>query len=408
MAKYEYIARGKLGVETRDVLQADSAEAAVDLLHRDGLVVVSIREIGERMGSRISSEFSGFSKRISATAVALATRQLATMVKAGLPLMRALHALSRDEHNAKLAGVLRVVANDIKGGETFSQALSKHPLVFSKFYVSLIKSGEQSGNMDTILLQLAKYMERSEAIKRKVRSAMAYPVFVLGFVILAGAVLFLKVVPMMSSVYVKLGAELPALTRFVIGISNLMRTYLWVVFLVAAALLITYRILKRVPTFQLHVDERKLEVPIFGPIVKKLVIAKFLRTLGVLVDSGLPIMDSLELSGASSGNEFVVDAVGKVAQDVSKGASLTAGFENTGVFPAIVVQMVSTGEDTGSLGEMLGEVSDFYDEQVETAVGGLAAFIEPLMIMVVGAIVGLVVVATFMPIFGLSQAMKMG
>lgn len=408
MSKFEYVAKGKLGVETRAVVRADSTEAAVEALHRDGLIVISIREVGERMGAKIRGEFSGLSKRVAPTAVALATRQLATMVKAGLPLMRALHALSRDESNAKLSSVLKIVAEDIKAGETFSQALAKHPYAFSKFYISLIKSAEQSGNMDRILLQLAKYMERSESIKRKVRSAMAYPVFVLGFVILAGAVLFLKVVPMMAAVYDKLDAELPALTQFVIGVSDLMRTYLWVLLLIIAALLVTYRILKRVPTFQLNVDKRKLEVPIFGPIVKKLVIAKFLRTLGVLVDSGLPIMDSLELSGDSSGNEFLASSVKKVSADVSKGANLTSGFKKTGVFPEIVVQMVSTGEDTGSLGEMLSEVSDFYDEQVETAVGGLAAFIEPLMIVVVGAIVGLVVIATFMPVFGLSQAMKMG
>ena len=409
MPKFEYIAKSMSGNETTSIISADSQETAVDMLHQSGLIVLSIHPAARSFASRLSStDVPLFSSGISTTVIALFTRQLAAMVKAGLPLIRALHALARDETERKLSQTLIQVAADIEGGDTFSAALSNHPRVFSKLYVSLIRAGEESGNLATILRQLATYLERAESIRRKVKTAMAYPVFVVCFVIAASAALFLKVVPMMAKIYDKLGAELPKLTQAVITTSDLLRQYLWIVILVLAGLVLVRIILKRSQVGRMMLDTWKLRMPIFGPILRKVVVAKFLRTMGVLVDSGLPMLDSLELAGETSGNEVVTQASKRIAETVSRGGSLSKGFADASVFPEIVVQMVSTGEETGSLGEMLNNISDFYDEQVETSITGLSAFIEPLLIMLIGAIVAIVVVSTFLPIFYMGQAVRKG
>lgn len=408
MARFVYAAKDPAGVERADVLHAESSEAAVDMLHGQGLVVLSIREAH---GPALSgSLFAGasFGGRVRPGVVALFTRQLATMQRAGLPLIRALNALSGSGSSKALSRVIMKVAGDIQRGENFSGALARHPRTFSSLYVSLVRSGEGSGALHTILDQLGRYLERTEAIKRKVKSAMAYPAVVLGFVMLASSVLFLKVVPMMAGIYDKLGAELPGVTKIVIAASNIARTHIWVLFLVLAVLAGVRALLRRTVRGRLFLDSGKLRMPIFGPILRKTVVAKFVRTLGVLVDSGLPIMESLELARGAAGNEVIAQAADDIRESISLGASLSAGFASAHVFPDIVVQMVSTGEETGSLGEMLSNVSDFYDEQVETSISGLSSIIEPLMIIFVGGIIALILVAMFLPIFHMGGAIRQG
>lgn len=406
MAKFEYEAKNAAGVKVTDVLTADSEHAAVDVLHAQGLVVLSVREAKEGVTGRLVSIKALFSGRITDSDLAVASRQLATMVHAGLPLIRSIHALTRDEKNEALAKVLRTVAEDISGGDTMSRALGKHPQVFSHFYVSLVRSGEESGTLDATMLQLAAYLERAESIRRKVKAAMSYPIFVIGFVVLAGLVLFLKVVPMMAKVYDNLDSELPLLTRIVIATSDAIQTNLWVLFVLAGAIFIGFAMLKRSPKGRFFLDKKKLHLPIFGGIVHQLVLAKFMRTLGVLFDSGVPVLSALELSSGSAGNEVIARAVGEIGESVSKGATLSRGFTDAEPFPEIVVQMVSTGEETGTLGNMLKELSDFYDERAETAISGLSSLIEPLLMVFIGGVVAIVVVATFLPIFGLSQVIR--
>ncbi len=404
MARFEYVAKNTAGNQRSDVVSAETMDAAVDVLHAEGLIVLSIREVGEKVGGKLLDGASLLSRGVPKGAVALSTRQLATMLHAGLPLIRSLRALARDEKNQVLADVLVKVAEDIEGGDRLSRAMSKHPKVFSSFYVSLIRSGEESGDLDAIMRQLSVYLERTESIKRKVKSAMSYPVFVLSFVGIAGLVLFLKVVPMMGKVYEGLDQELPALTQIVIASSRLLTQYLWVVILLMVGVVVGFKMLKKNPAGKLAIDDKKLKIPIFGRIVKKLVLAKFMRTLGILVDSGIPVLSALELAAGSASNAIVEKAVTEIGETVSRGSKLSVGFGEAQVFPEIVVQMVSTGEETGTLGQMLSEVADFYDEQVETAINGLASLIEPLLMVVIGGIVGLVVIATFLPIFNMSSA----
>lgn len=405
MAKYKYIAKDTMGIETTSELHAESAEAAVDFLHKDGLIVLSMREVKQSMAVKLGSK-TLFGAHVPTATVALFTKQLASMLHAGLPLIRALYSLAREEQNTTFASILVSVASDIESGEALSSAMAKHPAAFPKLYHTMIRSGEQSGTLDTIMDHLVRYMHRTESIKRKVKAALSYPVFVVGFAVIAFVVLLIKIVPMMSQIYDKLGAELPGPTRLVIGVSSVVSQYLWLFALLAIALVIIYRLVRRVPSGKLAIDSMKLRIPIFGKILKKVVIAKFLRTLGVLVVGGLPILESLELSGGASGNEVIERAAEKIGYLVSKGGNLSTGFHATGTFPDTVIQMVSTGEETGKLGDMLASVSDHYDEQVESAIEGLAALIEPLLIVVVGGLIALMLVAMFLPVFHLGGAVR--
>ena len=409
MTRFEYVAKSTSGAQRTSFLYAESATAAADILHRDGLVVLSIREVKgptrEKDESQTKRRFAG---RVPAGAVALFTKQLTSMLHAGLPLTRALYSLARDEANGTLSDVLVRVASDIEGGETLSSAMSRHPGVFSRLYISMVKSGEQSGKLVTIMRHLARYMDRTEAIKRKVKSAMTYPAFVVGFAVLASSVLFLKIVPMMAGIYAKLEAELPMPTQIVIEASRIIGKYIWVPILLTIILIFVWRMMMKSAPGRYTLDSFKLRIPIFGRILKKVVIAKFLRTLGVLVESGLPVIDSLELAGGSSGNEVLFQASGKIGTMISHGSSLSKSFASTGVFPEIVVQMISTGEETGTLGEMLSNLSDYYDEQVGTSIEGLSSIIEPLLIVLIGGLIAIMLVAMFLPVFHLGGAIRRG
>lgn len=410
MTRFEYVAKSTSGSQRNSFLYAESATAAADILHRDGLVVLSIRE-SKSSGERAKQEAPAkrmFVGRVPAGAVALFTKQLTSMLHAGLPLTRALYSLARDEANGTLSDVVVRVATDIEGGDTLSSAMSKHPGVFSRLYVSMVRSGEQSGKLVTIMRHLALYMDRTESVKRKVKSAMTYPAFVVGFAVVASSVLFLKIVPMMAAIYAKLEADLPLPTQIVITASQIVGRYIWVPILLLIALVVVWRTMMKNAAGRLVLDSFKLKIPIFGRIVKKVVIAKFLRTLGVLVESGLPVIDSLELAGGSSGNEVIYQAAGKIGNMVSHGSSLSKSFASTGAFPEIVVQMVSTGEETGTLGEMLANLSDYYDEQVGTSIEGLSSIIEPLLIVLIGGVIALMLVAMFLPVFHLGGAIRRG
>lgn len=408
MPKFEYIAKSPLGEERAAAVHAESAEAAADVLHRDGLVVLSIREVSESARPKLAVASALFAPRVPLSTVAFFTKQLSSMLTAGLPLIRALYGLAREERNATFHDVLVTVAGDIEGGDSLSSALSRHPSVFSSLYVNMIRSGEQSGTLGTIMADLERYLHRTESIRRKVKSAMTYPVFVVSFAVLAFIVLMVKIVPTMAEVYAKLNADLPKITQVVISASRGMTSHLWVIALVAALLVAGYQLLNRSPRGKYLLDAAKLRVPLLGPILRKVVVAKFLRTLGILVSSGLPILDALELAGNGSGSEVVAGAAMRVANGVSKGTSLSAGFRATSVFPEIVMQMVATGEETGKLDEMLTIVSDHYDEQVETSIESLASLIEPLMIVLVGGLIAIILVAMFLPVFHLGGAIRRG
>lgn len=408
MAKFQYVAKNTSGAETSDVMHAESAEAAADLLHRDGLIVLSIREVKESVRGKVGGGASFLAPPVSSGAVALFTKQLASMLHAGLPLIRAIYSLAREEPNGTLSQILVAVANDIEGGESLSGAMAKHPKAFSRIYTSMVRSGEESGTLDTIMEHLVKYMNRTEAIKRKVKAALTYPIFVVTFAILAFIVLLVRIVPMMAAIYEKMGAQLPGPTQMVIAVSRLVTSNLWIVLAFFAGLILVYQILRRSPGGRYFIDSIKLKIPIFGPILRQVVTAKYLRTFGILIVSGLPVLDALDLAGAASGNEVIDKASHDIGDMVSRGSNLSTGFGMTGVFKETVVQMVATGEETGRLSDMLTSVSDHYDDRVETSIEGLSSIIEPLLIVLIGGLIALILVAMFLPVFHLGGAIRRG
>lgn len=390
------------------ILSAESPQAAADILHARGLVVLSIRRAGERIGGKLLDGSSFLTKKAKPANVSLVTRQLATMLGAGLPLVRALHALSKDGTDPVLSASLKSVADEVSGGETFSGALAKHPRTFSALYVNLVRAGEESGDLDGIMRQLAEYLDRVEDVKRRVKSAMAYPIFMIVFVILTSALIFLKIIPMMSEIYSKLGVDLPALTQAVVDVSDFAISKFWLVASMAIGMVVAWKILMRRTSGRLLLDTMMMRLPAVGGIIKKIVLAKFLRTLGVLVESGLPIIDALTLAGGTAGSSVITHATSQMTEMIARGSSLSAAFKEPTVFPEIVIQMVATGEETGSLSEMLTEIAGYYDEQSASAIDTIASMIEPAMIVVVGGIIAFVVVATFMPIFTMGQALRRG
>jgi type IV pilus assembly protein PilC len=408
LAKFQYVAKDTSGAETSNFLHAESAEAAADLLHRDGYIVLSIREVKEAVRGRVAGGASFLSPPVPSGAVALFTKQLASMLHAGLPLIRAIYSLAKEESNSTLSQVLVSVATDIEAGESLSGAMAKHPKAFTRIYTSMVKSGEESGTLDTIMEHLVKYMNRTEAIKRKVKAALTYPIFVVSFAIIAFVVLLVRIVPMMARIYEKMGAELPGPTRMVIAASRLVSSNLWILLTVLAGLILVYQILKRSPGGRYFIDSVKIKLLIFGPILRQVVTAKYLRTFGVLIVSGLPVLDALDLAGAASGNEVIEKASHDIGDMVSRGSNLSTGFGMTGVFQETVVQMVATGEETGRLSDMLSSVSDHYDDRVETSIEGLSSIIEPLMIVLIGALIAVVLVAMFLPVFYLGSAIRKG
>ena len=382
----------------------------VGQLHSRGLVVLHIaeergRSAGLSMFQRLASASIG---KTNTRDLALFTRQLATVLEAGIPLVRGLRGLAADTTNRTLSRTIDDVADRIERGQGLSEAMAVHPATFNRMYVSMIRAGETAGTLDEILDELAIYLEKVDAIKTKVRSALSYPIFVLIFAVLATLFLLFKIVPTFQEIYADLGQSLPGMTLVVISISNAIRNNIFlalgIVFLFVLLLFLWTRTRSGRYTFDLLL----IKMPIFGPIIRKAVMSRFARTLGILIRSGLPILDSLELVKGASGNAVVARAIDSAKEKISAGHGITESFRSTGKFPEMVLQLMSTGEESGGVDEMLLKASEFYDRQVEAAVHGLTALIEPVMIVLVGAMIGVIVVSMFLPIFYFGDAIMKG
>jgi len=410
MANYAYIAKAQDGREVTGFLTGSNPDEVVGALHRSGLVVLHVVESRTR-----GRQAGGFHLPAALTRgsvgvrdLALFSNQFATVLESGIPLVRGLRSLSSDTSNRTLGRALRDVTVRLESGETLAGAMAAHPEAFSTMYVSMIRAGERAGTLDILVGQLATYLERADTIQTKVRSAMAYPVFVLAFVLIAGIFLLLQVVPTFSGVYADMGQELPALTRGMLAASAMLRNHAVIVFTGLGLFALAITIAFRTAAGRLLRDRFVLSVPIFGPIVRKAVMSRFSRTLGILVRSGLPIMDSLTMVAGAAGNAVIAQAVEEARDNLAAGAGVTDAFRRTGRFPEMVLQMMATGEEAGNLETMLLKTSDFYDRQVEAATNGLAQLVEPLMVVFVGGLIGVIVVSMFLPIFQLGDAIMKG
>ena len=420
MPKYSYVAMDAHGKETKGTLEVGSQNEAIGRVKEMGLFptriveVEKVKEKSERKakpgkagkkggGMNIQIKIPGLSGKVKAKTLTTFTRQLATLVDAGLPLLRGLRVLEKQEKNATLKGIISELALSIEGGSTFSEAVAQHPKVFNRLFVNMVKAGELGGVLEVVLTRLSEFMEKAQKIKGKVIAAMFYPVAVL--IVATGIliILMVRVVPSFEQVFVGMaeGAQLPAFTRLVLGISRAVKDHILVTMGCVAVFVVLFMLFKRTKFGRRVWDKFKLKMPVIGPVVSKVAISRFTRTLGTLVSSGVPILQALTIVKETAGNVIVGNAVGAVHESVKEGETITAPLEASGVFPPMVISMVDVGEQTGALPEMLLKIADNYDEEVDNAVAAMTSLLEPIMIVFLAVVVGSIVIAMFLPLIDL-------
>lgn len=397
MPTYVYVARGRDGKRHRSTIDADNRQALTNLLQGRGLTLESVREKSAGRG------LAG--RRVKTMELALFTRQLATIVNAGLPLLQGLDILAEQTEDPNFSKIIQKIAQSVEGGDTFSDALRNYPRAFPDLYVSMIRAGEAGGDLDGVLIQLAEYLEASEELKRRVRSAMTYPVVAFSMILMIAAGLVIFVVPQFEEIFKSFGnAALPMPTQILMNISDVLRS--WRALLVVAffvAVVIATRIYGRTENGRYNLDQLKLKLPIFGKLLRKVAISRFTRTLGTLTRSGVPILQAMEIVERTAGNEVYAKAIREANDSVRGGETLADPLARSGEFPAMVTRMIGVGEKTGALETMLAKIADFYDAEVKATVDALTSLIEPVLILMMGIVVGGIVIALFMPILQLSQ-----
>lgn len=401
MPTFAYTARSRDGKTQKGTLTADNRQAVVQMLQSRGLVAdtSAIKEEKRGGGGRRMGQ-----KRVKQTELLIFTRQAATMINAGLPLLQSLDILAEQTDDANFCAVIQGIGQDVEGGETFSEALRKYPKAFPDLYVSMVRAGEAGGDLDGVMLQLADYMESTAELTRRIRSAMTYPVVAFSMILLMASGLIMFVVPQFAKIFSDLGGDLPMPTQILITVSEVMTS--WKMLLVVGAfiaLVLIVRAYGQTETGRYNLDKLKLKLPIFGPLQRKNAVSRFTRTLSTLTRSGVAILQAMEIVERTAGNEVFAKAVREAADSVRNGETLAEPLARSGEFPTMVTRMISVGEKTGALEIMLEKISDFYDSEIKATVDSLTSLIEPLLIMLMGIVVGGIVIALFMPILGLSS-----
>ena len=397
MPSYTYLAReSATGREIRSAVEASSESAAIAALLNRNLLVVSIQE---KIGNR--GKTSG--GKVALADLVVFTRQLATMIDAGLAMVQSLQALAEQTSNKVMRDVIKDITVRVEGGDSFSEALQKHPKVFTKLYYCMVAAGEKGGLLADILARLATYLENTARLRRKVKSAMMYPVAVT--VVAIGITIFLlvKVVPVFGEIFSSFGAALPAPTRYLINVSEFMQKYFYLIFLVGGGLVWGWLYFIKTPPGRAFWDAKRIKMPIFGSIAHKICLARFTRTLSSLIRSGVPILEVLTIVQNTVGNVVMEKAVKVASTDIERGESISAALGKHPVFPSMIIRMVTAGEQTGKIDTMLERISDFLDEEIETTLSGLTSLIEPILIVFLGVTVGGIAICMFLPIFKMSE-----
>jgi type IV pilus assembly protein PilC len=373
-------------------------------LREQGIMPISIRE--KVAARQISITIPGLTGRVSSRDVMIFSRQFSTMINAGLPLVQCLEILAEQTDNKTFAGILTQIKKAVEGGSPLADALSKHPKIFSELFTSMVEAGETGGILDVILNRLATYMEKSEALKRKIKGAMFYPATIFSIAIILTSVIILFVIPTFKNMFADFGATLPLPTQILLSVSEWVKKWILLLFLGMIGLVIGLVMYCRSPQGKEVLDKFLLKLPLFGTLVRKVSVAKFTRTLGTLISSGVPILDALRITAKSAGNKVVENAIMKTQSSIQEGQSIATPLKNSGVFPPMVVQMINVGEHTGALDEMLGKIADFYEADVDSAVGSLTTLIEPLLLIFLGVVIGGIVIALFLPILTLGTQIR--
>jgi type IV pilus assembly protein PilC len=402
MAKFSWEARTKAGAVQKGVMEAQSADAVEAQLKKFGFVGIAIKEQGKGAAFKLPS-FGGGGK-VDTKDLVVFTRQFATMIDSGLPLVQCLDILSSQQENKTLKETLLKVKESVEGGATFADSLAKHPKVFDDLYVNLVAAGEVGGILDTILNRLAAYIEKAMKLKKRVKGAMVYPTTIMAIAVIVVGVILVFVIPTFAKMFADFGGELPGPTKAVIALSNFLKNYILVMIAGCWGLSFAFKKYYATPKGRKTVDALALKAPVAGPLIRKVSVAKFTRTLGTMLSSGVPIMDGLEIVAKTSGNKIVEEAIYKVRQSISEGKTIAEPLQDSGIFPAMVVSMIAVGEATGAMDTMLNKIADFYDDEVDDAVNNLTAMMEPLLMVFLGTTVGGLVIAMYLPIFKLAGA----
>ena len=399
MPIYLWEARTKKGELKKGEIEATNEADARGQLRREGLRPSRLKKKPKDLFANIPL----FQKKVKEKDVVVFSRQFSTMVDAGLPLIQCLDILASQEQNKAFAKIIMSVKEDIEGGSTLTDALKKHPKIFDELYVNLVAAGEAGGVLDVILARLSAYMEKAMKLKSKVKGAMTYPASVLVISIGVIVLLLVKVIPVFENMFTSMGGTLPAPTQFLVDASEFMQHY--ILYMIAAVIIFVFAFRRyyRTERGRLMVDSLVLKAPIFGPLLKKVAVAKFTRTLATMMSSGVPILDGLEIVSKTAGNKIVENALMKTRTSISEGKTIAEPLKETDVFPPMVVQMIAVGEATGAIDAMLAKIADFYDDEVDIAVDAMTSLLEPFMIVFLGGVVGGMLVALYLPIFQMAS-----
>ena len=387
------------GEKKKGELEAADERVVHILLRRQRIKPSKIR----LKSKNIFADITIFKPRVNAKDVVIFTRQLATMINAGLPLVQGFDALAEQQENKTFKAMLQDIKAEVEGGSTFAEALKKYPKQFDTLYINMVAAGEISGTLDEVMRRLAAYMEKAQRLRRKVKGALTYPITVLGIAALVLSIILIFVIPVFQKLFAESGQALPLPTQMVISLSMFVKSYFIVI--IAGCILLSFLFKKFHSTSKgrFLIDRSLLRLPIFGPLLKKVAVSKFTRTLGTLINSGVPIIDALNVAAGTAGNKIVEDAIYKVRISISEGRTIAQPLREADIFPNMVVQMISIGETTGALDHMLNKIADFYDEEVDTAVDALTSMIEPLMIVFLGGTIGSIIIAMYLPIFKMAS-----
>ncbi len=392
MPVYEYKGKTVTGSQVEGELKVKDRGELDRILRRNKILVDKVTKKPSQIQIKIGSGI----KKIH---VSRFTRQFATMIGAGLPMVQCLDILSKQMDSQEFCKVITEIKDAVSSGSTLSEAMGKHKKVFDELYVNMVEAGEMGGALDTILVRLANYREKADALTRKVKGALVYPA-VVSFVATGVTIAMLTfIVPIFAKMFANLGAELPAPTQFVLGVSQVLQKYFLVILGAVALLIVGFKLMMRNEEGQFQFDKFMLKTPVFGNLIRKSAVARFTRTLGTLIQSGVTILDALEITAKTAGNRVLQRAIKKSVLSIAEGDTITNPLKESGVFPPMVIQMIGVGEKTGGLDDMLSKIADFYDEEVDAAVSALTSMIEPMVIVVMGVVIGGILIAMYLPMF---------
>ena len=405
MPVFEYRVRDRSGKTLKSQVEAESMAHVRDSLRAKGLMIVDIKPPKTGLQGDINIPFLN-DRPPGLKPIAIFSRQLATLINAGVPLVQALTIMQRQLEHKGLQNVVKKVRTDVEAGTPLSEAIAKYPKVFNRLYINLVRAGETSGTLDSVLERISDFQEKDLALRGKIKGAMTYPVIVLIFAVLITYVLLTTVVPQFGGILQQLGGDLPLITRVLMAVSDFLRTKVLLLVVIVGLLVVAYQQYYKTKQGRHNIDEIKLKIPVFGTLLRRTAIASFARTFGLLISSGVNIIESLEITKGTANNAIVEDTIENAKNVVMVGEQMSGSLAASPVFPPMVVSMIAIGEETGALDTMLAKVADFYDREVEEAVDGLTAAIEPIMIVFLGGIVGVIVAGMFLPMFSIINTLS--